>query len=185
MGTRGHHLHPFELGPNREHLQKNEKQAEVKTCHIVWRTHQIARCETRSLAAESHRPGCRFRRGCAGGRRGGGGWHPSAPAPLPPPGPSAPPPLAVAGIWGSEGGGGREVFLWNNWFFWVFFSSFFSAWLVFIGEGMVIEKWWVGQWHGPVRCRHVEWRIRDSWWNHWARILYNFLKSHSFVFNFC
>jgi hypothetical protein len=30
MRPRGHHLHPFELGPHREHLQKNEKQAEVK-----------------------------------------------------------------------------------------------------------------------------------------------------------
>ena len=31
MGPRRHHLHPFELGPDREHLYKHREQAEAKS----------------------------------------------------------------------------------------------------------------------------------------------------------
>jgi hypothetical protein len=88
MRPRRHHLHPFELGPDREHLQKNNmKQAEAKSpsnCLTHART-----ALGRLLPGESHRLGCRFRRGCAGERRARGAWIPSAPAPSPPRGPSA------------------------------------------------------------------------------------------------
>jgi hypothetical protein len=39
--------------------------------------------------------------------------------------------------------------------FWVFLAKF----LCLVGvykRGMVMEKWWVGQGHDPMRCRHVE-----------------------------